>query len=267
MHSSALVDVNNPSDVRWVNVDKAAWKDRIDKETARYAFTKRGKRVPAEPLYEMFSARYYREYLPAISVQHLTDNSIEVNSGRELDEWMPLRLADGTLIGNRKQYQTSRHWKSFRTRCLEELPYECACGVNVSLNLHHKTYTRIGHEELTDVVWVCSGCHKAIHYGHDYYASSLGATSLQVATDNLLSNVRALKVNSYKFGLTFHEGWWYTARVKPLYRLAEGLAGLLTNEAVTKTSMEVNTLYRLLGRDLIYFYDSLNYFRYSENNY
>jgi hypothetical protein len=44
-----------------------------------------------------------------------------------------------------------------------DLPKDClGCGLSYEL-LHHRTYTRLGIERLTDVIPLCRPCHKKIH--------------------------------------------------------------------------------------------------------
>lgn len=259
-----MLDVTNPEYVRWCGVDKAAWLEKVDKDTARYSTTKRGKRISITPVYERWSARWYREYRPPISVLHISNNNITMDSGRELEKWYPIQLIDGTIVGKKEHYQRSKHWKEFRSVCKTSLPYECACGVNVSLSLHHKTYTRIGQEKLDDVVWLCTGCHKALHFAHVHTTSS----SLRQSTDNLVNNLRLIRKTPQVFGLIFEEGWWYTKRVCELYRLTDGLASSVFTAALITKSLTRDELITIVGEwHQKSFYDSLDYFRYSENNY
>jgi hypothetical protein len=60
-------------------------------------------------------------------------------------------------------YLNSPHWKEVRKRQIEEVGYECECGSRVRLQLHHKTYARLGQELVQDLQWLCGNCHKRAH--------------------------------------------------------------------------------------------------------
>lgn len=63
------------------------------------------------------------------------------------------------------EYLKSEHWRDLRKRKLaSKMKYRCyGCGVNEGLELHHKTYKRMGQEWLMDVIWLCRGCHQNVH--------------------------------------------------------------------------------------------------------
>ena len=67
-----------------------------------------------------------------------------------------------------RKYLQSEHWKAFRLKALERASYACQlCNRKqkdgVTLHVHHRSYTRIGHEDEMDVVVLCSECHKKFH--------------------------------------------------------------------------------------------------------
>lgn len=60
-------------------------------------------------------------------------------------------------------YLRSGHWFDVRRAYREsDLPQRCMCGAD-EVQLHHKTYERLGCENLTDLVPLCATCHKMIH--------------------------------------------------------------------------------------------------------
>ena len=62
-------------------------------------------------------------------------------------------------------YLQSPHWRSVAKRHHEsDLPQSCICGADRSLQLHHKTYERLGAEALGDLILLCRGCHQDVHY-------------------------------------------------------------------------------------------------------
>lgn len=65
---------------------------------------------------------------------------------------------------NYAEYLASPHWKDLRSRCMiSDRPQKCQCGVKKGLQLHHLTYARLGDENLTDLIFLCSDCHKKVH--------------------------------------------------------------------------------------------------------
>lgn len=63
-------------------------------------------------------------------------------------------------------YLLSEHWREVKRRYrASDLPQDCyACGA-AQVDLHHVTYVRLGHEELTDLVPLCRDHHDRVHSG------------------------------------------------------------------------------------------------------
>jgi len=64
------------------------------------------------------------------------------------------------------EYLQTDHWKDIRKRFwLSKLHHgECqVCGAKTNLQVHHKTYKRIGKEHLNDLCLLCSKCHTKTH--------------------------------------------------------------------------------------------------------
>jgi 5-methylcytosine-specific restriction endonuclease McrA len=68
------------------------------------------------------------------------------------------------------EYLQGEHWQETRKRYyhskLFRKTYKKRCGIclrDVPLDLHHKTYKRIGAEPLKDLIGVCRECHTQIH--------------------------------------------------------------------------------------------------------
>lgn len=61
-------------------------------------------------------------------------------------------------------YLSSPRWAHYRLRVLARDSYRCTrCGDTQSLECHHLTYERLGHERLADCVTLCHECHRAVH--------------------------------------------------------------------------------------------------------
>lgn len=64
------------------------------------------------------------------------------------------------------EYLASEHWADLRRRFYASKLFKgrChACPSRTGLNVHHKTYKRLGHEWLQDLVALCRDCHQAVH--------------------------------------------------------------------------------------------------------
>lgn len=66
---------------------------------------------------------------------------------------------------NYKEYLQSKHWKNLKKRYKNsKLIQKCyICDSNKNINIHHKTYKRIGNERLNDLIPLCKECHYLTH--------------------------------------------------------------------------------------------------------
>lgn len=66
-----------------------------------------------------------------------------------------------------QQYLQSNHWiflkKAFYASGLFKGCCEVCFNPNVPLQIHHKSYKRLGKERLNDLIAVCGDCHLTIH--------------------------------------------------------------------------------------------------------
>jgi 5-methylcytosine-specific restriction endonuclease McrA len=65
-------------------------------------------------------------------------------------------------------YLQSDAWREVKRRYLRSArPKDCRiCGASrfdARLDLHHRTYERLGRERLSDLVLLCRRCHDAVH--------------------------------------------------------------------------------------------------------
>ena len=65
------------------------------------------------------------------------------------------------------QYLYSKHWKDLRIKVYNKYNGRCQrCGDYFPLskiNVHHRVYSRIGQEKLSDLVLYCGHCHSCVH--------------------------------------------------------------------------------------------------------
>lgn len=64
-----------------------------------------------------------------------------------------------------KDYLKTEHWKNIKMKMKNsKYKYMCySCKSKTKLQLHHKSYKRVGNEKLTDLIWLCEDCHKKTH--------------------------------------------------------------------------------------------------------
>jgi 5-methylcytosine-specific restriction endonuclease McrA len=65
-----------------------------------------------------------------------------------------------------QDYLHPEHWQDVRARFWASKLHNggCAvCNTRVNLQVHHRSYRRVGHEKLSDLVLLCGDCHKLTH--------------------------------------------------------------------------------------------------------
>jgi hypothetical protein len=63
-----------------------------------------------------------------------------------------------------KQYLKSDKWKAIRNKILEKFNGTCVvCDAQTQVDVHHKTYKNIGHENEDDLIVLCRTCHAKFH--------------------------------------------------------------------------------------------------------
>lgn len=69
----------------------------------------------------------------------------------------------------RKIYLRSKHWRRLRAQVAHRASFTCerkgCAAYGQNLDVHHKTYERIGHERLDDLVYLCRTDHKRVENG------------------------------------------------------------------------------------------------------
>ena len=73
-----------------------------------------------------------------------------------------------TTDEKRHAYYCSREWGLLKRAVHERSGGKCErCHVDKAVNVHHLTYARLYHEELTDLWHLCRGCHEFVHAHSD----------------------------------------------------------------------------------------------------
>lgn len=72
-----------------------------------------------------------------------------------------------------RAYLNSAEWR-WKAKAAIETASGCAlCGATTELEVHHRTYARVGHERLNDLVVLCRRCHSRYHGTFDDCAQQL----------------------------------------------------------------------------------------------
>jgi hypothetical protein len=82
-------------------------------------------------------------------------------------QW-PVTCSTGEVTRNYREYLKTRHWEKVKHLYYMKNPRNCGmCESTAILNLHHKTYERIGNEKMGDLICLCSQCHHRFHESRD----------------------------------------------------------------------------------------------------
>lgn len=64
----------------------------------------------------------------------------------------------------RDVYLRSAHWAGIRKQALKRAEHRCqVCNGTERLDVHHRTYERLGHERPGDLTVLCRRCHDLFH--------------------------------------------------------------------------------------------------------
>jgi Zn finger protein HypA/HybF involved in hydrogenase expression len=131
----------------------------------------------------------------------------------------------GEVCPSYSVYINSRHWR--RTKILfkhsKHHQGRCyVCGRKDRLHLHHKTYERIGHEELTDLQELCENCHTWAH-------QLVNAPNQDLRIDNVADELRRPDDNGDTFAFENRQGLKQTRKERAI-REKDGW-GAVTNLA------------------------------------
>lgn len=115
----------------------------------------------------------------------MTNETLQpVASGRER-RWRRDNLLRSLGYENYAEYIGSPQWSAVRRRYYAEREYKCAlCPTAESLVLHHRTYDRVGGEELDDLIPLCPPCHGFVHgLERDGYILTLDPEAVEKLAD------------------------------------------------------------------------------------
>lgn len=85
----------------------------------------------------------------------------------------------------RRRYEArirSAQWKNMKRSLIKWRGNRCErCGLETPLELHHKTYERLGNERLSDLELICSTCHRLADQQRAAQGRQRSATALYEA--------------------------------------------------------------------------------------
>ena len=62
------------------------------------------------------------------------------------------------------EYLKTEWWQQRRVKALARAEHRCqVCNSDKRLEIHHRTYERLGHERDADLVVLCRTCHQLFH--------------------------------------------------------------------------------------------------------
>lgn len=75
-----------------------------------------------------------------------------------------MRTAEELRRLSYKDYLKTVHWKAMKDKALARAKHRCqVCNSSEKLNVHHRTYDRLGEEKLSDLTVLCRVCHSKFH--------------------------------------------------------------------------------------------------------
>jgi hypothetical protein len=91
------------------------------------------------------------------------------------------------------EYLRTAHWQRVRTLALEQAGHMCdLCARDLHLEVHHRTYERLGFERQSDLIVLCHDCHRDFHRA--LVLRAIRATErapLAITVSDVLEKVRA----------------------------------------------------------------------------
>jgi len=89
-------------------------------------------------------------------------------------------------VKEKNKYRQSRQWKEFRKRILKDRDYTCeVCKIKKKkgLHIHHFDESAYGREKESDVVLLCSVCHRLVEW-------ILSRTKNKIDIDDFCNNLK-----------------------------------------------------------------------------
>lgn len=143
------------------------------------------------PQYGLISKDYMNEY--DITIKEIRDKLLKQ---KETNPKLRLCLSRSYY----KTYIKSSYWKEVKSRLLKNKNNrKCKiCNKHENLEVHHKSYRRLGFEKLLHLIVLCSECHKKLHSFYNERIESGIKKNLFRTTNMFVKRGRKTKHQSYK---------------------------------------------------------------------
>ena len=116
------------------------------------------------------------------------------------------------------QYLQTAHWRARRNQALKRIGYHCSrCQVTRNLEVHHRTYERLGAELDTDLEVLCRGCHLGHHVNEIennlavYFKVVSDVLRTEGPFEMLADLIEAVKVRCARAKIPYSDGQVHTA--------------------------------------------------------
>ena len=136
-----------------------------------------------------------------------------------------LRSAPAARPRSYQAYLASPWWKARRNQALRDAKFRCQrCGVKRDLQVHHRSYQRLGAELPTDLEVVCRGCHLGHHYdqaqtGVNLYARIISDTLRKHPDWPVSDLLETAKMVCAKANISLNAEQFHVAAVRVLHRV------------------------------------------------
>lgn len=133
-----------------------------------------------------------------------------------MSRWKKFIICNDTeeVVESYTDYLQTKHWKAMREKVYEE--YNGICGVCGEIvpralsNIHHRTYKRVGNEDMSDLILLCKSCHAKAHKRKDKlkdgkrnFGYIMGRCRTELSHDEKEELMEYIK---RKYGITFDKG-------------------------------------------------------------
>lgn len=115
-----------------------------------------------------------------------SSRGVRVIGSYEAEHWRDGKTQDERY----RRYVQSTEWQDKRRQYFRsDRPKNCqGCSWRGPVDLHHRTYERMGKEELTDLIALCKRCHALVHKYHNPRKDTM---TLWDATDFVLGRLKS----------------------------------------------------------------------------
>jgi 5-methylcytosine-specific restriction endonuclease McrA len=117
-----------------------------------------------EPRDAVYHARQQLQTGEPLSVEQALELVDIIADQRAVIALQDDRIAELAPAPRYQDYLKSPEWEAMRTQALAFFGHRCQlCNSPEKLQAHHRTYARLGQEDITDLIVLCDTCHRRHH--------------------------------------------------------------------------------------------------------